>query len=163
MVLDRDGSARDALVDRLLALEAEGAIHFLQPGTAYSQTQHPKTPPGVREHMGGQIFTLPTGLTRQEVERRRRVLEVMRGNSTTTRHDADAAILFEAGKHACGYVITEDKRILSRRVALEDILGPPLCIVSLAEFLHIHAAFVEEERERDRLLAALQGQDWPRR
>src|SRR5262249_22128644 len=104
MVLDRDGSARDTLVDRLLALEEQGAIHFLQPGTAYRQTQHPRTPADVREVMSGQIFTFQTGLTQGEQERRRQVLEVMRGNSTTGRHDADAAILFEAGKHACGYV-----------------------------------------------------------
>ncbi len=109
MVLDRDGSARDVLVDRLLALEEEGTLHFVQPGTAYRQTQDPRTPTHVRERMSGQIHTLPTSLTSKEEDLRRRVLEVMRGNSTTDRHDADAAILFEAAKHACGYVITEDK------------------------------------------------------
>jgi hypothetical protein len=69
--------------------------------------------------------------------------------------DADAAILFEAGKHACGYVVTEDKRILRNRTKLQEILGPPLCIVTLAEFLPIYDRFVEEERERERLLATL--------
>jgi hypothetical protein len=63
MVLDRDGSARDALVNRLLALEEQGSLHFLQPGTAYKQTQHPGTPADVREVMSGQIFTLPASLT----------------------------------------------------------------------------------------------------
>ena len=155
MVLDRDGSARDALVDRLLALEEQGSLHFLQPGTAYRQTQHPGTPADVREVMSGQIFTLQTGLTQSEQERRQRVLEVMRGNSTTDRHDADAAILFEAGKHGCGYLLTEDKRVLSRRTQLQEILGPPLCIATLAEFLPIYGAFVEEECERERLLATL--------
>jgi hypothetical protein len=42
MVLDRDGSARDGLVDRLQALESGNAIRFLQPGTAYRQAQAPK-------------------------------------------------------------------------------------------------------------------------
>jgi hypothetical protein len=155
MVLDRDGSARDGLVDRLQALESANAIRFLQPGTAYRQAQHPKTPSDVREVMRGQIFTLQTGLTQGEQDRCRRVLEVMRGNSTTDRHDADAAILFEAGKHGCGYLITEDKRILSKRVKLQEILGPPLCIVTLAEFLSIYDAFIEEECEREKLLATL--------
>jgi hypothetical protein len=155
MVLDRDGSPRDALVDRLLALEAGGVLHFVQPGTVYKQTQHPRTPADVREVMSGQIFTLPTGLTRDEQERRQRVLLVMRGNSTTSRHDADATILFEAGKNGCGYVLTEDRRILSRRAELQQILGPPLQIVTLAEFLPIYDAFVAEEREQDRLLATL--------
>jgi hypothetical protein len=155
MVLDRDGSARDALVDRLLALEEQGPLHFLQPGTAYQQTQHPATPADVREVMSGQIFTLQTGLTQSEQERRRRVLEVMRGNSTTDRHDADATILFEAGKHGCGYLLTEDKRVLSRRTQLQEILGPPLCIATLAEFLPIYDAFVEEECEREKLMATL--------
>jgi hypothetical protein len=155
MILDRDGSARDRLVERLLALEEQGAIHFVQPGTAYKQMLDPRTPSHVREVMSGQIFTLPTGLTPPEEDRRRRVLQVIRGNSTTGRHDADAAILFEAGKHACGYVITEDRRILRNRERLQDIMGPPLCIVTLAEFLLIYDSFVEEERQRDRQLAAL--------
>ncbi len=155
MVLDRDGSARDTLVERLLALEEEGKIRFLQPGTAYRQTQHSRTPAHVREVMSGQIFTSQTGLTSFEQDRRRRVLKVMRGNSTTGRHDADAAILFEAGKYACGYVLTEDRRILGKRAELEEILGPPLCIVTLAEFLSVYDVFVEEERERQEQLAKL--------
>jgi hypothetical protein len=155
MVLDRNEGARDALVERLLALEKAGNIHFLEPGTVYRQTQHPKTPADVREVMGAQIFTLPTGLNSVEQDRRRRVLAVMRGNSVTDRHDADAAILFEAGKHGCGYLITEDQRILRNKAKLEEVLGPPLCIVTLEEFLPIYDKFVEEEREREKLLATL--------
>ena len=155
MVLDRNGTARDALVDRLLALKEAGDIRFLEPGTVYRQTQHPKTPADVREVMGAQIYTLPTGLNSDEQDRRRRVLAVMRGNSVTGRHDADAAILFEAGKHGCGYLITEDHRMLRNKMKLEEILGPPLCIVTLAEFLPIYDKFVEEEREREKLLATL--------
>ena len=156
MILDRDGSsAQNSLVDRLLALEEQGSIHFLQPGTAYRQTQHPRTPAHVRERMAGQIFTLQTDLTPAEQDRRRRVLEVMRGNSTTDRHDADAAILFEASKYACGYAVTEDKRILRNRAKLQEILGLPLCIVTLAEFPIIYDAFVAEEAEREKLLATL--------
>ena len=79
----------------------------------------------------------------------------MRGNSTTDRHDADAAILFEASKYACGYAVTEDKRILRNRAKLQEILGLPLCIVTLAEFLIIYDAFVAEEAEREKLLATL--------
>jgi hypothetical protein len=152
MALDRDGSSRDAFVDRLLALEEAGDICFLEPGTVYQQTQHPKTPADVQEVMRTQIFTLPTGLTPAEQDRRRRVLAVMRGNSLTDQHDADAAILFEAGKYGCGYLITEDKQILRNQMTLEEILGPPLCIVTLTEFMAIYDKFVEEERERDKLL-----------
>jgi hypothetical protein len=83
------------------------------------------------------------------------VLAVMRGNSMTNRHDADANILFEAEKHSCGYVITEDKRILQNKQRLEAILGPPLCITTLADFLQIYDTFVEEEREREKLMATL--------
>jgi hypothetical protein len=155
MTLDRDGSPRDALVDRLLALEEAGEIRFLEPGTVYRQTQHPKTPPNVQMVMRTQVFTLPTGFTSDEQGRRRRVLAVMRGNSVTDRHDADAAILFEAGRHGCGYLITEDKRVLRNKMKLEEILGPPLCIVTLVDFLLIYDKFVEEERERDKLLATL--------
>jgi hypothetical protein len=154
MVLDKNGGPRDALVDRLLALSEENSIHIVEPGTAYGQTQHPNTPGAVRQVMGAQIFSLATGLTPDEQRRASQVRAVMRGNSTTDRHDADAAILFEAGKHG-GYLITEDTRILSKRAQLEEILGPPFCIVILAEFLPLYDLFVEEEREREKLLATL--------
>jgi hypothetical protein len=74
MALDRAGSPRDALVDRLLALQETGAIRFLEPGTVYRQTQHPKTPADVREVMHAQVFTLPTGLNSNEQDRLQRVL-----------------------------------------------------------------------------------------
>jgi hypothetical protein len=155
MALDRHGSPRDALVDQLLALEESSKIHFLQPGTVYRQSQHPRTPADVQKVMRDQIFTLPTSLTPDEQQRRQKVLAVMRGNSMTNRHDADANILFEAEKHSCGYVITEDKRILQNKQRLEAILGPPLCITTLADFLQIYDTFVEEEREREKLMATL--------
>jgi hypothetical protein len=125
MVLDLDGSPRDALVVRLLALEEARDIQLTLSGTVYRQTQHPKTPLGVQEVMRTQIFTLPTGLTADEQDRYRRVVAVMRGNSLTDQHDADAAILFEAGKYGCRYLITEDKRMLRNKMKLEEILGPP--------------------------------------
>ena len=80
----------------------------------------------------------------------------MRGNATTDKHDADAAIIFEAGKHG-GYLVTEDARILARRAELVAAMGPPLCILSLAEFLLIYDLFVEEEREREKLMATVRG------
>jgi len=153
--LDRNGGPRDALVERLLALEESSKIQFLEPGTVYRQAQHPRTPLPVQEVIRSQIFTLPTGLTEAEENRRRHVLAVMRGNSVSDRHDADAAILFEAGKYAAGYLITEDKRILRNRVELQEILGPPLCITTLSEFLAIYDQFDKEQRERERLLATL--------
>lgn len=155
MVLDLNGGPRDALVERLLALKKAGSIPIVQPGTAYRQMQHPNTPGYVKEKMTSfQLFTMRADLNSIEQDRRRRVLDVMRGNSSTNRHDADAEILFDAGKHG-GYLITEDKRILRRRAKLQEILGPPLCIVTLAEFLPLYDKFVEEEQERENLLATL--------
>ncbi len=156
MVLDKNGSPRDALVDRLLALRAENSINFVEPGTVYSQTQHPNTPAAVRQAIGAQIFTLPAGLNQDEQQRKGNVLAIMRGNATTDKHDADAAIIFEAGKHG-GYLVTEDARILARRAELVAAMGPPLCILSLAEFLLIYDLFVEEEREREKLMATVRG------
>jgi hypothetical protein len=155
MALDKKGGPRDALVDRLLALNEESSIHIIEPGTAYRQMQHPNTHAAVREVMGGQIYSLATGLNQEEQRRKAKVIAIMRGNSTTNRHDKDAVILFEAGKHGCGYFITEDGRILGKKAELEAALGPPLCILPLAEFLPIYDLFVEEEREREKLTAAL--------
>lgn len=150
--LDKDGGARDALVDRLLSLMKAGEIKFVQPNTARKQTLHPNTPSAVRGVMTAQIFTLPTELTPDEQTRRREVLIVMRGNSTTNRHDADADIIFDAAKYG-GYLITEDRRILDNRAKLEKIIRLPLCIVSLADFLALYDKFRDEEYEREKLMA----------
>jgi hypothetical protein len=127
-------------------------IQVLLSATARSQSAHPKTPDYVQEVMLSQTVTCPTGLTQAERNRYDQVLALMRGNARTNRHDADAAILFEAGKY-CGYFLTEDKRIIRNRSKLQAIVG--LCIVTLGEFLEIYDEVVEEERDREKLLATL--------
>jgi hypothetical protein len=155
MVLDRDGTSRDALVDRLQVLIELDEMPIRQPGVAYRQMQHPHAPAVVREVMRRQPFTLPTTLTSAEQQCFAQVLAVMRGNSTAGQHDADAAIVFDAKKYG-GYLVTEDARILRRRAKLRAIPGPaPLWIVTLAEFMVIYDRFVEEAREREKLLASL--------
>jgi hypothetical protein len=96
-----------------------------------------------------------TTLTSAERQCLEEVRAVMRGNSKSDRHDADAAIVFDGKKYG-GYLITEDPRILKRRVALQAIHAPAaLWIVTLSEFMAIYDKFVEDEREREKALNAL--------
>jgi hypothetical protein len=156
MVLDLNGTARDAHVERLQALMAAGEIPIRQPRVAYQQMQHPQTPSAVREAMRPQIFTMFTPLTSTERECNAQVRAIMRGNSDTDQHDADAAIIFEAQKYG-GYLITEDARILKRRLELQAVPAPaPVWIVALEEFLAIYDKFAEETRELDELMASLE-------
>jgi hypothetical protein len=57
MVLDRNGTSRDDLVQRLEDLLAAQIILVRQPRVAYQQMQHPHTPATVREVMRPQLFT----------------------------------------------------------------------------------------------------------
>jgi len=47
-VLDRDGSARDSLVDRFVALAASRKFKLVIPGGVRQQVQHPHTPADVQ-------------------------------------------------------------------------------------------------------------------
>jgi hypothetical protein len=158
MVLDRNGTARDLLVERLKEMMASGEVLVAQPRVAYDQMQHPHTPANVMEVMRPQIFTLRTTLTSDEQRCRAAVRKVMRGNAQSDQDDADASIIFEAN----GYLVTEDSRILGRRDALEAIpASAPVWIVTLAEFLAIFDRFEKEERELDRQIASLKSAPGP--
>lgn len=147
MVLDRKGTPRDALVDRLLELidPDKTEIVIREPDVAYRQMQHPRSPAAVRDIMRGQIFTKPTPLNSDEQQLYSQVLGVMRGNSATDQHDDDARIVFDVKKYG-GYLVTENSRILKLRHKLHAIPAPaPLWIVSLVEYLDIYDEFIEEE------------------
>lgn len=97
--------------------------------------------------MRGAIHTLPTGLTSEERRCYEQVIAVMRGNSPSTQHDADAAIVFDVKKYG-GYLVTEDRRILKLREELQAIPShAPLWIVTLEEFFAIYDKFVEGEQQ----------------
>lgn len=139
--VDRDGTSRDSLVDRLLALRAATKINLVVPGSVRAEVQHPRTPLDVKSAVLGEIYSLPVGKTAGEHDTLRKVQALLRGNASSGKHDDDAFHLCEAAKYGGGYFITHDGRMLRKRDDLRSLLGPSLCIVTLQEFLEIYDDF----------------------
>jgi len=135
--LDRDGTSRDALIDRLLALQHRGQISITLPRGVREEALHTRTPRYVRDEIFSKIFTIPRGLTEQELQQRRRIEAVLQSNSMPGKHRADAADLFEAAKCGGGYFVTNDSRVLNKAGELAAVLPPTLKIVTLEQLLEM--------------------------
>jgi hypothetical protein len=133
--IDRDGNDRDALVDRLLALYQAGTIRLILPKGVRVEIANPNTPADVQEATP-KIFTIGVGLNPEEQRRKRMIEAELQGNAKPGKHAADADHLFEAAKYG-GYLITHDRRILTRAGRLGEVLPPSLNVVTLADFLAI--------------------------
>lgn len=133
--LDRDGTARDALVDRFLALVRAGEVELIVAGGVRAEVSHPRTPRAVQDA----ILPIPSrprppAPTHDQKLARIRVRAVLRGDTGSDKHDADAAHLSEAAEAGCAVFITEDKRMLRRRWDLRGVASG-LRVVTLAEFV----------------------------
>ena len=87
--LDRDGSERDVLVDRLLALSSTRTIRLLVPKRVRAEIQNPQTPAHVKEAALPQIFTIGVGLNSDEKRRKRIITAELQGNAKLGKHEAD--------------------------------------------------------------------------
>ncbi len=139
--LDRDGSAHDTFVDRVLALREADEINFIVSGSVRREASHPHTPANVQAAMLPEIYTLPVSRTVEEQATLGRIRAVLMGNAQTRKHDDDAEHLFEASKYGGGYFITHDRRMLNKRDELRPLIGPTLAIVTLEEFLAAYDRF----------------------
>jgi hypothetical protein len=138
--LDRDGSDRDRLVDRLLGLSEAGTINLIVPKGVRQEILHPRTPAGVQQGALPKIFTIGVGLNPDEQRQKRIITVELQGNAKPGKHEADADHLFEAAKYG-GYFITHDHRILTRAGRLREVLPPSLTVVTLTDFLTIYDDF----------------------
>jgi hypothetical protein len=96
--LDRNGAPSDMLIERLLELQRSRKVNIVVPQGVRREAQHPNTPADVREEFSSKIFTIPTELTGQELQERRRVELVIQGNAKPGKHISDARHLFESGE-----------------------------------------------------------------
>lgn len=142
--LDRDGTERDALVDRFRLHAVAGTLTIVIPGGVRQEVLHPHTPADVWEAVLPRVFNLRPEPATPQRQARRRVAAVLRGNAQPSAHAADASHLSEAAETGCGYFITHDKRILRKRAKLRPVLPPTLSIVTLAEFFDVLDRFEAE-------------------
>lgn len=134
--LDRDGSARDALVDRLRALAAEGRLRLFVPSGVADEMRHPRSPDAVRAAPEASAPARPhRPLTARQHIDRIRVRAIMRGDGRPGKHDADASHLSEAAEAGCHAFLTRDGKILRKRDILRQALPPGLRIATLEDFM----------------------------
>jgi hypothetical protein len=142
--LDRDGSPRDALVDRFRALATAGTLIAVVAGGVRDEIQHPHTPADVKDAVLPRIFNRRPGLNASKRKDRRRVANVLQGSARPGKNAADASHLSEAGETGCAYFIAHDRRILRKRAELRRVLPPSLTIVTLTEFFDVFDRFESE-------------------
>jgi hypothetical protein len=132
--LDRDGTERDALVDRFWKGAEAGAFTLLVPGGVRAELLHPETPGALRDLALSRPAPLRAAPTHEQKLDRIRVRAILRGDAPSGKHEADALHLSEAAEAGCAFFITHDRRILRRRADLRGVL-PDLSIVTLEKFL----------------------------
>jgi hypothetical protein len=84
------------------------------------EIDHPNTPPWVKTRSTQIIYTLPVSLTHDELRQRDALLTLLRGNSTSNKHDDDALHIFEASKHG-SFFLTTDQRILGLSERIREL------------------------------------------
>lgn len=171
--LDRDGSARDQLVEEFERLAETGELNVVLAGGVRNEVLHPRTPAGIKQVFLPKIFNLRPRLTSEQNAVRQKVLAILRGNAQPGKHEADASHLSEAAETGCGFFITHDVRMLKKRDELRPVLPPSLHIVTLDEFMTIlrdkqrgstshslvspagaaHVSDIKSEREDERTVA----------
>ncbi len=134
--LNRDGSAHDTSVDRLLNLWSDGTIKLITPKGVRLEALDPRAPAHLQAAVTPMIFAYRVGLNSEEQQRRRMIEQELQGNAQPGKHTADADHLFEAEKY-CAYFITHDRRILDKAGKMRNLLRPSLTVVTLIEFLEI--------------------------
>ena len=75
------------------------------------EIDHPNTPSWVKARSAQMIYTLPVSLTHDELRQRDALVTLLRGDSTSNKHDDDALHIFEASKYG-SFFLTTDQRIL---------------------------------------------------
>ncbi len=133
---DRDGSARDRMVDALREAAAAGRLHLFVPGGVTAELRHANAPAAVRHSPEAAAPERPPApLTPRQHIDRIRVRAVMRGDGRPGKHDADASHLSEAAEAGAGFFLTRDGKILRKRDTLRTALPPGFRIVTIEELL----------------------------
>ena len=132
--IDRDGSARDKLVDRFCSLRESHVFNVVMAAGVRQEVMNLKTPDGVKKEILPRLFNLQPDLIPSQHEERRRVREILQDNAKPGKHAADASHLSEAAEVGCAFFITHDARFLDKRGELRVAIPSTLTIVTLEEW-----------------------------
>lgn len=124
-------------LDRFLTMAELGDFVLIAPHSVMKEIDNPKTPKRIRKLFSDQIATVQVGLTVEELQKRENIRKILKGNSGSNKHDADAEHLAEAAKYA-GFFVTHDNRILKYSDRLRDEIGSHFSVVSMDGFLSIY-------------------------
>ncbi len=149
-LLDRDGSARDALVERFERQVAAGRFRLFVPAGVAAEMRHPNAPSAVRARaddllaLNGPPSRPAAPTARQHIDRIR-VRAILRGDGRAGKHDADAAHLSAAAEAGCDVFLTRDGKILRKRDTLRAALPDALRIRTLDELIASDGAVTPPE------------------
>ena len=137
--LDPNGTARDAMIERFRALADAGCLRIVLVEGVKRELDDARTPARLRAAWPEAEPVRPPPPTAARHIARIRVRAILRGDTLSDRHDADAAHLCDAAEAGCGYFLTHDKRFTRKRHDLEATL-PTIRILGLREFFEIYDA-----------------------
>ena len=137
--LDPNGTDRDPMIGRLRTLVEAGRLRVVLVEGVRRELDHARTPPGLREAWPApEPLRLPPPTPARHIARIR-ARAILRGGSSSDRHDSDAGHLCDAAEAGCRYFITHDRRFMRKRHDLEATL-PSIRILGLREFFEIYDA-----------------------
>jgi hypothetical protein len=123
------------VANQLLALHNSGLVSFVIAKSVKDEVDNNRTPPEAKAKADGMLFTLPVRPAPEEERKRVQVEAILKGNSPSDKHLADATHVLEAGIHH-GYFITNELRILKKREQLKAACG--VKVVSPVEWLALY-------------------------
>ena len=137
--LDRDGTDRDALVDRFRTLMQDGLIDVVVTEGVGRELRHPHAPGQVRAQTDRTLRPPGTAPTASQHIARIKVRAILRGDAAGDRHAADAGHLCDAAEAGCAFFLTQDKRFSRKRRDLAAAL-PLIRVLGLREFFDLYDA-----------------------
>jgi len=108
------GGVEEQCSRRLHVLPDSGQIVLEIAHSVQKEVDHPNTPEDVKRLARRLIYTIETDLTQQQLARREEIRSLIRGNAAKGKHEDDADHIFDLDQNGGGYLITTDRRLLSR-------------------------------------------------
>ncbi len=127
-----ESEQKASLEARVLYKTHRGKI--LIPHSVESEIQNPITPEWIKEVANASIRTVKIPLTKEEVKTVKEIQDIIVGNGSIEKQEADCIHIFEAQKYG-HYFVTSDRGIYKHSEKIREKYG--LYIVKPSEFLEL--------------------------